>query len=115
MSRIKRGTTAHKRRKNVLKDAKGFRWGRSSKYRLAKEALQHAWEYAFRDRKTKKRVFRRAWQTTISGAALSQGINYSSLMGALRKSNIQIDRKVLADLARNHPETFQRIVEKVKI
>ena len=114
MSRIKRGTTAHKRRKNVLRDAKGFRWGRSSKYRLAKDALRHAWEYAFRDRKTKKRVFRKAWQTTISGAAQNQGINYSSLMGALRKGNIQIDRKTLAELARNHPETFQRIVDKVK-
>jgi len=114
MSRVKRGTLAHKRRKNVLKDAKGFRWGRSSKYRLAKEALQHAWEYAFRDRKAKKRIFRKAWQTTISGGAVAQGMNYSRLIGALRKNNIQIDRKVLADLARNHPETFERIVTKVK-
>jgi len=114
MSRIKRGTTAHKRRKSVLKDAKGFRWGRSTKYRLAKDALRHAWEYAFRDRKAKKRVFRKAWQITISGAATAHGINYSRLMGALRKSDIQIDRKVLAELARNHPETFEQIVNKVK-
>jgi len=114
MARIKRGTTANKRRKNVLKDAKGFRWGRNSKYRLAKDALAHAWAYAFRDRRAKKRVFRAAWQTTIGGAAAIQGINYSRLMHALRKNDIQIDRKILAELARNHPETFEHIVTKVK-
>ena len=114
MSRIKRGTTAHKRRKNVLKDAKGFRWGRSTKYRLAKDALRHAWEYAFRDRKAKKRVFRRAWQTTINGAVAAQGISYSRFIDALHKNNIELDRKVLAELARDHPETFENIVNKVK-
>ena len=114
MSRVKRGTTAHKRRKNVLHDAKGFRWGRKSKYRLAKDALRHAWEYAFRDRKIKKRVFRQAWQININGAVRAEGITYSRFMNALRKQHIEIDRRVLADLARNHPDTFKQIAEKAK-
>jgi len=114
MARVKRGVTAHKRRKSVLKDAKGFRWGRKTKYRLAKDALQHAWTYAFRDRRAKKRVFRRAWQTTIGAASTAQGINYSRLIHALHENGIEIDRKVLAELARDHPDTFEQIVAKVK-
>jgi len=114
MARVKRGTTAHKRRKNVLKAAKGFRWGRSTKYRLAKEALQHAWQYAYRDRKTKKRNFRRLWQIQINAAAREQGISYSKFIDLLKKNNVEIDRKVLATLAQEKPEVFKEILEKVK-
>jgi len=114
MARVKRGTTSHKRRKNVLADAKGFRWGRKSKYRLAKDALRHAWEYAYRDRKVKKRLFRQDWQRTLSGALASQDINYSRLINALKRNKIELDRKTLAHLVKDHPETFQQIVEKVK-
>ena len=114
MTRVKRGTTAHRRRKSVLKDTKGFRWGRKSKYRLAKDALRHAWEYAFRDRKANKRNFRRAWQVSIGAAATTQGLNYSTLIHGLKKNNIQIDRKILAELAKNHPEIFQKVLEKAK-
>jgi len=114
MVRVKRGTTAHKRRKNVLKDAQGFRWGRKSKYRLAKEALQHAWQYSYRDRKTKKRNFRRLWQTQINAATRTEGISYSKFIFLLKKNDISVDRKILADLAQHKPEVFQEIIDKVK-
>ena len=114
MVRVKRGIISHKRRKNVLADAKGFRWGRKSKYRLAKDALRHAWEYAYRDRKVKKRLFRQDWQRTLSGALESQDINYSRFMNALKKNKIELDRKTLANLVKDHPHTFQHIVKKVK-
>ncbi|PIS40272.1 MAG: 50S ribosomal protein L20, partial [Candidatus Nealsonbacteria bacterium CG08_land_8_20_14_0_20_36_22] len=77
MVRVKRGKTAHRRRKNLLKHTKGFRWGRKSKYRLAKEALLHAWKYAYRDRRTKKREFRKLWQIQINAACREQGLSYS--------------------------------------
>ena len=114
MARVKRGTTAHKRRKNVLKDTKGFRWGRKSKYRLAKDALRHAWEYSFRDRKAKKRSFRRLWQTNIGSSARAEGINYSQFASKLKKDNIILDRKVLAKLAQENPRVFKEIIAKVK-
>jgi large subunit ribosomal protein L20 len=112
MSRVKRGTTAHKRRVNVLKQAKGFRWGRNSKYRLAKDALRHAWEYSFRDRKAKKRVFRQDWQRTISGALAEKDLNYSRFISSLKKQNIQLDRKILSQLAKEQPEVFEKVLEK---
>jgi len=115
MARVKRGVVAHKRRKNVLKDAKGFRWGRKSKFRLAKEALQHAWAYSFRDRKTKKRNFRRLWQLQINAATRPQGITYSRFIDQLKKKEIAVDRKILANLAQNRPEIFKEIVEDVKV
>ena len=114
MARVKRGTTAHKRRKNVLKDTKGFRWGRKTKYRLAKDALRHAWEYSFRDRKAKKRNFRQAWQTTINGSLRAEGMRYSAFIALLKKQRIGIDRKILAKLAQENPDAFKKIVEKVK-
>jgi len=114
MSRVKRGKIAHKRRKRLLKQVKGFRWGRKAKYRLAKDALYHAWEYAYRDRRTKKRDFRQLWQTQISAACRQAGISYSRFIAGLKKNKIELDRKVLASLAQNHPEIFQKIVEKVK-
>ena len=114
MVRIKRGTTAHKRRKNILKQTKGFRWGRKSKYRQAKEALYHACTYAYRDRRTKKRDFRKLWQTKINAASRKSGINYSRFIHALKKNKIELDRKILSDLAQNHPKIFEKIIEKIK-
>jgi large subunit ribosomal protein L20 len=114
MARVKRGTTANKRRKNLLQHAKGFRWGRKSKYKLAKEAVMKAWTYAYRDRKAKKRTFRALWQTQINAGCRPLGISYSKLIAGLKKNQIELDRKVLAQLAQQKPEVFARIVEKVK-
>ena len=114
MVRVKRGTTAHKRRKHLLKHAKGFMWGRKSKYRLAKDALYHAWEYAYRDRRTKKREFRKLWQIKINSASRKMDIPYNKFINSLKKNKIEIDRKVLADLIENHPQIFEKIVEKVR-
>ncbi len=114
MSRVKRGTTANKRRKNMLKHAKGFQWGRKSKYKLAKDALRHAWTYAFRDRKAKKRSFRQLWQLQINSQARENGITYSRFIHALKENKIEIDRKVLSQMASKHPEIFKKIVETAK-
>jgi len=114
MVRVKRGKIAHKRRKKVLKHTKGFKWGRKSKYKAAKEALLHAWSYAYRDRRTKKREFRKLWQTQINAACHQQGLSYSRFIHGLKKKKIELDRKILADLARNHPKIFEKIVEKMK-
>lgn len=114
MPRVKRGKAAHKRRKKILKQAKGFKWGRKTKYKAAKEALQHAWSHAYKDRKRKKRDFRRLWQLKINAAARQEGLTYSKFIALLKKSKIDLDRKILADLAENNPEVFKKIVEKVK-
>lgn len=114
MARVKRGKTAHKRRKHLLKYTKGFRWGRKAKYRAAKEALLHAWTYAYRDRRTKKRNFRRLWQQQIGAACKELGISYSKFIYGLKKNKIELDRKILAELARSQPEIFQKIVAKIK-
>jgi len=112
--RVKRGKTARKRRKRLLKHVKGFRWGRKSKYRAAKEALLHAWTHAYRDRRVKKRDFRRLWQVQINAACRQTGLSYSRFVHALKENKIELDRKILADLARNHPKIFEKIIEKVK-
>jgi len=114
MVRVKRGKTARKRRKHLLKYAKGFKWGRKSKYKLAKQALEKAWSYAYRDRRVKKREFRHLWQIQISAACKNLGISYSKFIGGLKKKKIELDRKILAELAKNHPKIFEKIVEKVK-
>lgn len=114
MVRVKRGKTARKRRRHLLKYAKGFRWGRKAKYRAAKEALLHAWKYAYRDRRTKKREFRALWQIQISDACRQFGLTYSKFIAGLKKNKIELDRKILAKLAQNHPQVFQKIIEKVK-
>lgn len=114
MTRVKRGTMAHKRRKNVLKKTKGFKWGRKSKYRLAKDALKHALVHAYRDRKRKKRDFRRLWQVKINAGAREHGLTYSKFINGLKKANIELDRKILANLAEHKPEVFKKIIEKVK-
>lgn len=113
MARVKRGTIAHKRRKHTLSATKGFRWGRKSKFRLAKDALQHAGAYAFRDRKAKKRTFRAQWQISINAAGRAQGVSYSTLASRLRRSNIALDRKILSQIAISHPQVFKNIVESV--
>jgi len=115
MVRVKRGKTAHKRRKHLLKYAKGFRWGRKTKYRQAKEAVYHAWEYAYRDRRTKKRDFRKLWQAQISAACRQADISYSKFIHGLKEKRIELDRKILVNLAQNHPKIFEKIVEKVKV
>lgn len=114
MARVKKGLSAHKHRRHLLKHAKGFRWGRKSKYKLAKDALRHAWTFNYRDRKVKKRDFRQLWQTHINGACRALGINYSRFISGMKKKNIQIDRKILSQLTVTHPEIFQKIVEEVK-
>ncbi len=114
MARVKRGVLAHKRRKHILRHTKGFRWGRKTKYRLAKEALLKAWKYAFRDRRAKKRAFRQLWETQISASLRELGIPYSRFIPLLKKKNITLDRKILATLAREKPAIFQKIVEAAK-
>src|SRR3989344_2117619 len=114
MPRVKRGVTAHKKRERVLKYTKGYRWGRKSKERAAKEALLHAWTHAFRGRKEKKRNFRALWQVKINAAARSNGLTYSQLMSALKKKKIGLDRKVLAQIAEEEPEAFKQIVTRLR-
>ena len=114
MVRVKRGKIAHKRRKHLLKYAKGFRWGRKKKYRLAKVALMKAWRYAYRDRRAKKRDFRKLWQTQINAGCRQFEISYSKFIAVLKKNKIKLDRKILAQLAQNYPKIFAKIVEKAK-
>ena len=114
MTRVKRGKTAHKKREKLLKHTKGFKWGRKSKERAAKEALLHAWTHAFRGRKEKKRNYRALWQTQINAASRIHGLTYSKFISGLKKANILIDRKILADLAQNEPDVFGKIIETVK-
>ena len=114
MTRVKKGASAHKHRKHLLKNAKGFKYGRKSKYKLAKDALRHAWTYAYRDRKVKKRDFRQLWQLQINEAARKLGINYSRFINGLKKKNIEIDSKILSQLIEKYPAIFEKIVEEVK-
>ena len=114
MVRVKRGTTAHKRRKKIIKQAKGFKWGRKAKYKLAKDALKHAWAHAYKDRKRKKRDFRRLWQIKINAASRQHGLSYSKFINKLKKAKIDIDRKILAHLAEKQPAVFKKIIEKTK-
>jgi len=114
MPRVKRGTIANKRRTKVLKHTKGFRWGRKSKERAAKEALLHAWTHAFRGRKEKKRVFRQLWNVKINAAVHEEGMNYGRFIAALKKKKVVLDRKILADLAEHEPEVFKKVVAFVK-
>jgi len=114
MTRVKRGKIARKKRAKILKLTKGFRWGRKSKERAAKEALLHALPRAFRGRKEKKRNYRRLWQTQINAAVRVQGLTYSKFIAGLKKQNIILDRKILAELAKTEPKVFGKIVEKIK-
>jgi large subunit ribosomal protein L20 len=114
MPRVKRGVTAHARHKKILTLAKGFRGRRKNVYRIAKQAVMKAGQYAYRDRRTRKRVFRSLWIARINAAAREHGITYSRFIAGLNKSAIGLDRKVLADLAVRDPAGFESIVAKVK-
>jgi len=114
MTRVKRGKIATKKRKKILKYTKGFRWGRKSKERAAKEALLHAWTHAFRGRKEKKRDYRALWQVQINAGVRPLGLNYNKFIASLKKQNIILDRKILAELAKTEPKVFEKIVEKIK-
>ena len=114
MPRVKRGVTARARHEKILKLSKGFILRRNNVFRVAKQAVMKAGQYAYRDRRNKKRNFRALWIQRINAAARLEGMSYSKLMGALHKAGIEINRKVLADLAMNHPEAFKAVVAKAK-
>ncbi len=112
--RIKRSVTSHKKHKKLLKNTKGFRHGRKNLIRQARQADIRAGQYAYRDRRTKKRDFRRLWIIQINAACRLNDVTYSTFMNGLKKANVELDRKILADLAQNNPEEFKKIVEKAK-
>ena len=114
MPRVKRGVTARARHKKILALAKGYRGRRKNVFRIAKQAVMKAGQYAYRDRRTRKRVFRALWIARINAAARSMGITYSKFMAGMKKASIDIDRKMLAELAVNDPAAFGSIVAKVK-
>ncbi|MEK7194537.1 MAG: 50S ribosomal protein L20 [Patescibacteria group bacterium] len=114
MTRVKKGVNALKNRKNVLRKVKGYRHGRSTKERQANEAIFHAGTYSFAHRRDKKGDFRRLWNVRISSALKPLGLSYSKFINMLKKKNIELDRKILADLAENSPAVFAKIVEAVK-
>lgn len=114
MPRVKRGVTARARHKKVLALAKGYRGRRKNVYRIAKQAVMKAGQYAYRDRRAKKRVFRRLWIARINAATRQQGLSYSRFIAGLKKAAIELDRKVLADMAVNDAAAFASIVNQVK-
>jgi large subunit ribosomal protein L20 len=114
MPRVKRGVTAHARHKKVLKEAKGYYGARSKVYRVAKQAVIKAGQYAYRDRRQKKRQFRALWIARINAGARENGISYSRMMDGLKKSNVEIDRKMLADLAIFDKPAFAKLAEQAK-
>lgn len=114
MPRVKRGVTARARHKKVLALAKGFRGRRGNVFRIAKQAVMKAGQYAYRDRRNRKRVFRRLWIARINAAARACGMTYSQFANGLKKAAIEIDRKMLADMAVNDQAAFNSIVEQVK-
>ncbi len=112
--RVKRGTAHVKRRKNILRDAKGFRWGRKNQIRKAKTAITRAGRHAYKDRRLKKRDARALWQIKINAAAREHGLSYSQFMGKMIKAKIEVDRKILAQLAVEYPKVFAELVAKVQ-
>ena len=111
MPRAVNGTVSRRRRKKILKMAKGYRSVRSTAFRKAREAVEHGLSYAYRDRKNRKREFRRLWIARINAAVRAEGMNYSQFMYGLKKAEIQLDRKVLSDLAINNQDTFKSLTE----
>ena len=114
MARVKRGVQARARHKKVLKQAKGYRGARSRTYKVAKQAVMRAGQYAYRDRRVKKRTFRSLWIVRINAACKEHGLSYSEFMDKAKKKNITLNRKVLADLAMNNQNAFEAIVKAVK-
>ena len=115
MPRVKRGVTARHRHKKILKQAKGYYGARSRIYRVAVQAVTKAGQYAYRDRKVKKRIFRRLWIARINAQSRVEGMTYSRFMAGLKRAGIELDRRVLADLAIHDKETFAQLTEKAKI
>jgi large subunit ribosomal protein L20 len=114
MARVKRGVTSHAKHKKTLRAAKGFYGRRKNTIRAAKAAVDRSMQYAMRDRRTKKRVFRALWIQRLNAAVREQGLTYSRFIDGLAKAGVEIDRKVLAELAINQPEAFRAVVEKAK-
>lgn len=114
MPRVKRGVRGARRRKDVMKKASGYRGGRSKLMRTAMEAVDKAEQHAYKHRRTKKREFRKLWSVRIGIASKQEGMSYSKFMGALKKANIELDRKILADLAVHNPSDFAAIVHEAK-
>ena len=114
MSRVKRGVTSRAKHKKVFKAVKGQYGRRKNTIRIAKQALEKAMQYAYRDRRAKKREFRSLWIQRINAGAREHGLSYSQFMGLIKSKNIDLNRKVLADLAMNHKEIFQALIEDLK-
>ncbi|MDP2299341.1 MAG: 50S ribosomal protein L20 [Actinomycetota bacterium] len=114
MPRVKRAVTAKKKRRTVLAQAKGYYGDRSRRYKSAKEQVQHSLQYAYRDRRNKKREIRRLWITRINAAARLHGLSYSVFMNGLKKAGVLVDRKILADMAVNDPAAFAKLAEVAK-
>jgi large subunit ribosomal protein L20 len=114
MPRVKRAITAKKKRREVLGKAKGYYGAKSRSYRAAKEQVQHSLQYAYRDRRNKKREIRKLWITRINAAARLNGLSYSVFMNGLKKAGVTLDRKVLSDMAVNDPAAFAKLVELAK-
>ena len=110
MTRVKRGTIKLKRRKNTLAQTKGYRFGRSTKEAVAREAIRKAGQNAFRDRRAKKRSFKQLWHVKINAAVRPEGVSFSKFWGNLKKANVQLNKKMLAELAEFHPEIFKKVV-----
>ncbi|WP_315918443.1 50S ribosomal protein L20 [Mesorhizobium sp. SP-1A] len=115
MARVKRGVTAHAKHKKVLKAAKGFYGRRKNTIRIAKQAVERSLQYAYRDRKNRKRNFRALWIQRINAAAREHGLTYGRLIDGLNKAGIEIDRKVLSDMAIHEPQAFAALVAKAKV
>ena len=114
MPRVKRGVAARKRRNRVLNEAKGYYGARSKLFKTAREAVEHGWRYAYRDRKQKKRTFRALWITRINAAARENGLSYSRLINGLKCANVEVDRKILAQLAVTDPQAFGALADLAK-
>ena len=114
MPRVKRAVSAHKKRRTVLNRAKGYYGAKSRSYRAAKEQVQHSLQYQYRDRRNKKREVRRLWITRINAAARINGLSYSVFMNGLKKAGVELDRKVLSDMAISDPQAFASLVEVAK-
>jgi len=114
MPRVKRAVGAKKKRRKILKMAKGYMWGRKNRYRQAKDAVKHALVHAYVDRRKKKRNARRLWSIKINSATRAQGLTYSRFIAGLKKAHVELDRKVLADLAQHNPKIFAEIVALAK-
>jgi large subunit ribosomal protein L20 len=114
MPRVKRGVAARKRRNRILNEAKGYYGARSKLFKTAREAVEKGWRYAYRDRKQRKRTFRALWITRINAAARENGMSYSRLINGLKTANVEVDRKILAQLAVSDPQAFGALADLAK-